>query len=44
LRTGFYGEVEFLALYEALPAHLKPVTLFAHTFGWRIKSELLGLT
>jgi integrase len=44
VRTGFYGEVEFLALYEALPAYLKPVALFAYTFGWRIKSELLGLT
>ena len=44
VRTGFYGEVEFLALYEALPAYLKPVAVFAYTYGWRVKSELLGLT
>ena len=44
VRTGFYGEVEFLALQEALPAYLKPVAAFAYAFGWRIKSELLGLT
>jgi integrase len=43
VRTGFFGEVEFLALQEALPSYLKPVALFAYTFGWR-KSEILGLT
>jgi integrase len=43
VRTGFFGEVEFLALQEALPAYLKPVASFAYTFGWR-KSEILGLT
>jgi len=43
VRTGFFGEVEFLALREALPAYLKPVAAFAYTFGWR-KSEILGLT
>jgi integrase len=43
VRTGFFGEVEFLALQEALPTYLKPVALFAYTFGWR-KGEILGLT
>lgn len=43
VRTGFFGDVEFLALREALPAYLKPVALFAYTFGWR-KAEILGLT
>jgi integrase len=43
VRTGFFGDVEFLALREALPAYLKPVADFAYTFGWR-KSEILGLT
>ncbi len=42
--TGFFGEVEFLALREALPTYLKPVAAFASTYGWRIKSELLELT
>jgi integrase len=43
VRSGFFGEVEFLALQEALPAYLKPVAAFAYTYGWR-KSEILGLT
>lgn len=42
-RTGFFGDVEFLALQEALPDYLKPVATFAYTFGWR-KSEILALT
>lgn len=44
VRSGFFGEVEFLALHEALPAYLKPVAAFAYTYGWRIRSEILGLT
>ena len=31
VRTGFYGEAEVLALYEALPTYLKPVALFAYS-------------
>lgn len=42
-RTGFFGDVEFLALQEALPDYLKPVATFAYTFGWR-KGEILALT
>jgi integrase len=44
VRTGFFGEIDFLALQEALPAYLKPVAAFAYTYGWRIRSEILGLT
>jgi integrase len=43
VRTGFFGEVEFLALHEALPDYLRSVATFAYTYGWR-KSEILGLT
>ncbi len=43
VRTGFFGEVEFLALQEALPDYVRPVASFAYTYGWR-KSEILGLT
>jgi len=44
VRTGFFGEIDFLALQEALPTYLKPVAAFAYTYGWRIRSEILGLT
>ncbi len=43
VRTGFFGEVEFLALQEALPGYLRPVATFAYTYGWRV-SEILCLT
>lgn len=43
VRTGFLGEIEYLALREALPAPLNHVLAFAHAYGWR-KSELLALT
>lgn len=43
VRTGFFGELEFLAVHEALPEDLKPVAAFAYTTGWR-KEEILGLT
>ncbi len=43
VRTGFFSDVDFLALHEALPEHIRPVATFAYTYGWR-KAELLGLT
>ena len=43
VRTGFFSEIDYLALREALPSYLQPPTAFAYTFGWR-KSEILNLT
>ena len=43
VRTGFFSEVDFLALHDALPAHLRPIATFAYTYGWR-KSEIASLT
>ncbi len=43
VRTGFLGEIEYLALREALPAPLNHVLAFAYAYGWR-KSEILALT
>lgn len=43
VRTGFFSEVDFLALHDALPDYLRPVVSFAYTYGWR-KAEILGLT
>jgi integrase len=43
VRTGFFGEVEFLALQDALRPYLRPVAAFAYTYGWR-RSEILDLT
>lgn len=43
VRTGFFGEVEFLALHEALPDYLRPLVTFAYTTGWR-HAEVVGLT
>ncbi len=42
VRTGFLGEIEFLALHTALPAPLNHMLAFAYTYGWR-KSEVVGL-
>lgn len=42
-RQGFFGEVEFLALHEALPIYLRPLAAFAYTTGWR-REEVRGLT
>ena len=43
IRTGFLGEIEYLALREALPAPLNHMLAFAYVYGWR-KQEILGLT
>lgn len=43
VRTGFFSEVDFLALHDALPEYLRPIATFAYTYGWR-KGEILGLT
>lgn len=43
VRTGFFSEVDFLALHDALPEYLRPIVTFAYTYGWR-KGEILGLT
>ncbi len=43
VRTGFFSEVDFLALHDALPEYLRPVVTFAYTYGWR-KGEILSLT
>jgi len=42
VRTGFFGEIEYLTLREAFPAPLNHILTFAYTYGWR-KSEILGL-
>ncbi len=42
-RQGFFEAAEFAALLEALPKHLKGITLFAYRTGWRV-SEITGLT
>lgn len=42
VRTGFLGEIEYLALREALPAPLNHMLAFAYTYGWR-KAEVTGL-
>jgi len=43
VRTGFLGEIEYLALREALPAPLDDLLAFLYVTGWRT-SEALGLT
>ncbi len=43
VRTGFFSEADYLALREALPAHLRPPLDFAYTYGWR-RGEVFGLT
>jgi integrase len=43
VRTGFFGEVEFLALHESLPEYARLPVAFYYTYGWR-KSEILNLT
>ncbi len=43
VRTGFLGEIEYLALHAVLPAPINYMLAFAYTYGWR-KQEVLGLT
>jgi integrase len=43
VRKGFLGEIEYLAMREALPGPLKPVLDFGYWTAWR-KQEILGLT
>ena len=42
-RQGFFEPAEFAALFEALPKHLKGITLFAYRTGWRV-SEITTIT
>ena len=42
-RKGFVGEIEYLAVREALPSALRPVLDFGYTTAWR-KREILALT
>jgi integrase len=42
VRKGFFEAHEFTALYNALPAHLRPVLLFAYHTGTR-RGEILSL-
>ncbi len=42
-RKGFLGEIEYLALRNALPTPINHMLAFAYVTGWR-KSEVLALT
>jgi integrase len=42
VRKGFFGDVEYLAMHEALSTPLNHILQFAYTYGWR-KGEILGL-
>jgi integrase len=42
VRTGFLGEIEYLALREKLPDPINDMLAFAYKYGWR-RSEVLGL-
>ena len=43
VRTGFFEHGEFLALREALPAHLRSPFTLGYEVGWRLE-EILGLS
>jgi integrase len=43
VRDGFFNQETFQAVYDKLPAALRPVMRFAYVTGWRIHSEVLPL-
>jgi integrase len=43
-RSGFFEQGDFEAVCKHLPADLVLVARIAHTYGWRINSEVLTLT
>ena len=43
VRKGFFEKIQFEALLDQLPEHLKPVVRFAYLTGWRTKSEIVTL-
>ena len=44
VRTGFFEREQFEAVRKHLPEHWRPVMTFAYFTGWRVRSEILGLT
>jgi integrase len=44
VRAGFFEQHEFEAILAKLPHYLRPVMIFAYYTGWRVRSEILGLT
>lgn len=44
VRQGFFEREQFEAVRDHLPKPWQPVVAFAHLTGWRIRSEVLGLT
>jgi len=42
-RQGFFEEDQFQAVRKHLPAHLQLAVTMAHTYGWRMQSEVLTL-
>lgn len=43
VRQGFFESEEYLKLYKALPAYVRPIAAFGYRTGWR-KNEILSLT
>jgi integrase len=43
-RSGFFERDEFEAVCQYLPIDLQIVARIAHTYGWRVNSEVLPLT
>jgi len=42
-RKGFFERDDFLKLWMALPAYLRPIVTFGYRYGWR-KAEIMHLT
>lgn len=42
-RQGFFEEDQFQAVRKHLPVHLQLAVTIAHTYGWRMQSEVLTL-